>query len=357
MRLISTDKCIEGMMVAKTIQLANDNIVINKNMRLKQRCIEKIKETGITHIYITNESFCEFIIQDCIKEETRQEIVMLIHKQISNLNHSDNLKIEKLEIIIKDIINQILSTENLILNLLEIRSIDDYTFIHSINVGILSMITGIIMNFSRHTLLDLGLGAILHDIGKTRVPLDILNKRGRLTDKEYSEIKKHTLKGFDIIQNSGKLNEDSSSIALNHHERYDGKGYPNGLKGEDIPLFSRIVSVMDVYDALTNNRVYRPKVKKNEAIDYIISMSDKQFDPNIVKSLTSNISAYSIGQGILLSTGQKGYILNISSKNPTRPLVRITHNVNGKKLNRPYNINLIRKIDIKIIESIEIDDV
>lgn len=357
MRLISTDKCKEGMVVAKTIQRADGSILINQGMELKQRYIDKMREIGIRQIYIEYDLFLKPKMQNLVNEETRQEAVTLIHEQMSKLTYSDGLDLRRIEVVVKDVINQLLSTDDLINSLAEIRSIDDYTFGHSVNVGILSMVIGISMGYSKETLLDLGLGAILHDIGKTRVPLDILNKPGRLSDMEYNEIKKHTLKGFDIIQNSGKLSENASLVALNHHERYDGKGYPNGLTGESIPIFSRIVSVVDVYDALTNDRVYSPKVKKSEAIDYIISMADKQFDPNVVDLLVSKVSVYTIGEGILLSSGQKGYVISIDSKTPTRPLVRITHNENGKKLNKPFNIDLVRKIDVKIVETVEIDDV
>lgn len=357
MRLILTDKCIAGMVVAKTIQRADGTILINQGMELKKRYIDKMKEIGVKHIYIKDESFCQFVIQDSVKEETRQEAIELVHKQMSSISNYNSLEAIQLELVVKDMINQLLSTDSLITNLTEIRSINDYTFGHSVNVGILSIITGISIDFSKDTLLELGLGAILHDIGKTRVSMKVLNKPGRLTDEEYNEIKKHTLIGFDIIQNSEKLDESISFIALNHHERYDGKGYPNRLKGEDIPLFSRIVSVADVYDALTNDRVYRAKLKKNQAIEYITSTTDKQFDPEIVDKLMSRISVYSIGEGILLSTGQKGYIISIDAQAPTRPTVRITHNENGKNLQKRYNIDLVRKTNIKIVDTIEIDDV
>lgn len=355
MRLISTERCVEGMIVAKAIYRANGTIIINSGMELKSRYLKKLKKIGINHIYIEDKSFNDLIVSDVVKEETRREAITCVNDVMGNLRNNHEVDFQGVHDMVEDIADQLLKKDDIIVSLAEIRAIDDYTFGHSVNVGILSMITGISMNYSRDTLLDLGLGAMLHDIGKTKISLKLLNKPGRLTTEEYEEVKKHTLRGHDILKDIDGFKKEVSAITLSHHERYDGKGYPYGLKNEEIPELARIVSVVDVYDALTNDRVYRRKISKHESLDYIISKSGEQFDPIVVNKFSRNISIFNIGEGVLLSTGEKGYILRINGNNPTKPLIRVLYDDNKKKLIRPYILDLSKEINIKIVDTVEID--
>ena len=138
------------------------------------------------------------------------------------------------------------------------------------------------------TIEDIGVAATLHDIGKVGIPDEILNKPGKLTDEEYEKMKQHTVIGHQILENtySDKISNDileyAKEITLHHHEKYDGTGYPDGLKGDKIDIISRIMAVIDVYDALVNDRVYKKAMPYSEVEDYIISQSGKAFDPKIV---------------------------------------------------------------------------
>ena len=138
---------------------------------------------------------------------------------------------------------------------------------------------------------DIGVAATLHDIGKVGIPDEILNKPGKLTDEEYNKIKEHTVIGYQILKNtnsdkiSNNVLEYAKEITLHHHEKYDGTGYPDGLKGEEINIVSRIMSVIDVYDALVNDRVYKKAMPYNEVEEYIVSQSEKAFDPKVVNVL------------------------------------------------------------------------
>jgi HD-GYP domain-containing protein (c-di-GMP phosphodiesterase class II) len=138
----------------------------------------------------------------------------------------------------------------------QLQSRDDYTYRHNIGVGVIAALIGKWMNLSGSTLSLLTLSATLHDVGKMKVPLDILNKPGRLTDEEFKHIKKHTIHGYDLIKSTVGLSHRTALVALQHHEREDGSGYPFQLKGEKIDLLSKIVGVADVFHAMTSNRVY-----------------------------------------------------------------------------------------------------
>jgi len=155
--------------------------------------------------------------------------------------------------------------------LVKITDHDLYTYTHSVNVGILSLLLAkrYLGSFSDHDLRELGVGFFLHDLGKTRIDPAILNKQGRLTEKERLEVQKHPQDGFDILKEVDQVSHESKTIILQHHERDDGSGYPNGLKGDEIHLYARICSLADVYDALTCDRPYRNKLSPFMALKLI----------------------------------------------------------------------------------------
>lgn len=169
-------------------------------------------------------------------------------------------------------------------NLLEyLKNADSYTVEHSINVCFLSVIIGVMTGYNGEELLQIGQGALLHDIGKTKIPKKILNKKGSLTDKEYEVIKKHPQIGYMILKNTQKFNDCVLLTVLQHHERCDGSGYPYGLTQKDIHPFALITAVADVFDAVTTNRVYRKALTISEGFSLIMQMSEKkQLDRKLI---------------------------------------------------------------------------
>lgn len=172
-------------------------------------------------------------------------------------------------------------TENDVLNILE--RYDEYTKGHSQNVARICKKLAIEMKYKEYAIVDVYLTGLLHDIGKTFISEEILNKRGPLTDEEYEIIKKHPITGYDILNKTCEL-EKIAKYVLHHHERYDGRGYPSGLECNEIPLVSSIVAVADAYDAMTTDRAYRRKFTKEFSVNEIINNSGKQFNPVVVKA-------------------------------------------------------------------------
>lgn len=350
---IPIEKAKDTMILGKTIYKDNGTILINSGTKLKDRYIYNIKKHGITHIHIKNEESDYEEIDGIIKENTKKEAVILTKKLMSKLKLSDDIDIDKLKRVINKIIDELLSEGDILISLLKIKDIDDYTFTHSFNVCILSLVTGFCLGYNREELLSLGLGAILHDIGKMRVPSNILNKPDRLTEEEFEEIKNHTVYGYDILKDRKDISNNVASIVLYHHERVDGKGYPEGIKKEDINDFVKIVSIADVYDALTSDRVYRKKLKGQQAIEYLIAMSGTHFDYNITNEFIKHIVVYSLGQGVELSNGEKGFVVKVNKSLPTRPTIKVVYNSNNKKLIKPYSIDLINNNRITIVDTFD----
>jgi len=165
-----------------------------------------------------------------------------------------------------------------ITQMLEIH--DEYTRGHSESVAIFGVQIGKQMGLDRTTLDQIYWTGLVHDIGKILIPEGILNKAGKLTEEEFNIIKQHPVWGHKTLMNSAKLN-NLAELVLHHHERWDGRGYPDGLKGEEIPLVSRIICVADAWDAMTSKRSYRKPLSRNEALEEIIKNAGTQFDPTI----------------------------------------------------------------------------
>ena len=199
---------------------------------------------------------------------------------------------------------------------------DPYTFRHSLNVGRLSYLIGKHINLPDLVLEQIVLGALLHDIGKLTVPADLLKKTGRLLPEEYVLIKTHPINGFLKLQEVD-LPAEVTRIVQQHHERWNGQGYPLGLQGEQIHLYAQIVGIADVFDALTSARSYRPAIPPYHALEIIIKLRDRDFSPNIVSCLLDAVTLYPPNCLIHLNTGELGKVVSYDKNFPTRPRVLV----------------------------------
>ncbi len=197
----------------------------------------------------------------------------------------------------------------MLVNMIDLKVFDDYTYSHSVNVAVLSIIIGVTMGLGRKELTKLGLGALLHDIGKVFIDKDIVNKPGKLTDEEFSSMKMHSKLGYDYVRDRFQLPVKSYVAVLDHHERYDGSGYPNSKKGDEISDFGKMIALADVYDALTSERPYRKALPPSEAMEYIMGNSQVHFDPELVKVFSRKVAPYPVGTLVKLSNGMTGLVV------------------------------------------------
>ena len=204
-----------------------------------------------------------------------------------------------------------------------LQSKDDYTYRHMIAVGALATLIGKWMNMDANDLMQLTTAAVLHDVGKMLIPESILNKPGKLTPEEFEEMKRHTVLGYEMLQKTPEVNERQALVALQHHERMDGGGYPYGITGEKIDLYSRIVAVADVFHAMTSNRVYRKASPFYEALFQLEKYSFNALDPEITLVFTGKMMSGLIGNTVQLTDGRAGSIVLVHPHDPLRPLVRI----------------------------------
>lgn len=321
-----------GAIIAQDVYGNDGVLLIKKGTEYRNHFAPRFKEAGVQEIFIeaSGEMSKETVdhirkslnIQDVIHEKTRSHAQNQIKKTMLRFKTVTNNDLQKISSIVEEMIEQLLDQKDFVFALSQLRSVDDYTYQHSVNVGVLSLIIGIDLMLTKDQLKHLGTGAILHDIGKIMIPEDIIKKPAKLTFDEFTEVKKHTLYGYEILMQTN-IAEEAAQIALHHHEKFDGTGYCWGLRETKIPLFARIVSVADVYDAMSNDRVYKKRMMPDKVFREITHLGDKHFDTQIMETFAKHISIYPTGTGVILNSGHRGIVLHQNKLYPESPVVRV----------------------------------
>jgi HD-GYP domain-containing protein (c-di-GMP phosphodiesterase class II) len=335
------------MIVAKSLYNTNNKLLVRRGFPIKQAYLERIKSLGYQGVYIDDDLSEGIEIKDIISHELRRTTVYAIKDVFSAMNMSKDSasksvsnKLDNTKKLIENIVYDIINNKNAIVNMVDIKMFDEYTFYHSVNVAILSIALGQGLKLTEKELYDLGLAAVLHDIGKVYIDKDILLKNGELTQEEFETVQMHSEFGYRHLRNSYEIPIASYVGVLQHHEKYDGTGYPQKKQKEEISLFGRIICIADVYDAITSNRPYRKAMLPSEAMEYIMANSGTMFDSNIVKMFINKIAAYPIGTMVKLSNGVEALVVENNNITPLRPVVKIYKDEKGEQMFTPYIINL-----------------
>jgi len=336
------------MKLAKDVHLQDGRLLLLSGFAIKPRYIRKLELFEIPYVIVDETE--EVPIEDISEEKVYAEAFNTIKCVLSAVRDGKDLDIAAVKNTVNDIVQKVINNESVFMQLTGIRDIDSYTFLHSVDVCIYSVITGKNMGFNQSELTELGIGAVLHDVGKCKVPLEILMKPGKLTDDEFHLMKLHTIYGHDIISNTPGLNKRIANIACQHHEKWDGTGYPLGLKEYQIDKFSRIITIADVYDALTADRVYKKRDLPHEAAEYVVCYSASLFDPDISRVFIRNIAVYPEGTIVLLNTGEVGCVVETNSNMSIRPKVRVIARKEGPPIFEPFVLNLMDNPHVFIID-------
>jgi putative nucleotidyltransferase with HDIG domain len=268
--------------------------------------------------------------------ETAREVLDSIRKGTS-------FSLEKVEKAAEGVVESILRNPDTLISLSQIKGYDEYTYTHSVGVSILVASLAFSMGYEGERLVQAGIGGLLHDIGKMRVPETILNKPGKYTDWEFKVMKKHPEHGLEIVKDKKKLSDFSRTIIIQHHERYNGRGYPHGLKGKEIEEVGLISAVADVYDALTSNRVYRAAWPPQKALAMIFQGADDDYSRRIVELFTRQLGIYPAGSFVRLVSGAMGVVTKVDRGNLLAPRIVIVFDEYGKRLDKPVEWNLAEK--------------
>lgn len=356
MRLISTRSLQAGMKLAKSIYNENGIPLLSKGVSLTDKTIQRLIRQGVSYVYIEDKATEDIVIESAVSEELRieatQEIKEIFH-EISNAGLEKKSFLldkqgKKMGEIVKKLLAEIQQQPKQLSMLADIFVTDQYVFQHSLNVTIYSLALGISLQFPQKKLLEIGVGSLLHDIGKIFIDQKILNKKGRLTDEEFEVIKTHTELGFDFLRQHIEIPSVVAHCAYEHHERLDGSGYPRGIKKNEIHPYGKLIAITDVFDAVTSNRIYRDAMLPHEGLEILYAGSISQFDKHMVEEFKKSIIIYPNGLQVELSDGRKGVILRQNPHLNERPVVRVLSE-DDQPLKVPYEIDLKEELDTMIV--------
>jgi HD-GYP domain-containing protein (c-di-GMP phosphodiesterase class II) len=207
--------------------------------------------------------------------------------------------------------------------LAKLHRYDDYTLRHSLNVSLLSIIFGRHLGLTREEQRRLAFAGLYHDVGKFKIPLEILNKPGRLSEREFEVMKHHSRLGYELLKSQEGVTEDILLGILHHHERYDGKGYPKQLKADEKDPFSRILTIVDIFDALTSDRAYKKASTPHESLKAMFAWRNESFHPGLLEQFVTCFGVYPPGSLVRLTDQTCGVVVESRTQSPSRPLVKI----------------------------------
>jgi putative nucleotidyltransferase with HDIG domain len=262
---------------------------------------------------------------------------------VDDVRRGTDIDYRKAAPLVENFIESVFRNETAAVTLFKLRGFDEYTYTHSINVSLLAVLLGKHLELDKPTLLRLGLAGMYHDVGKAKIPEGILNKPGKLTAAEFKIMQGHTLEGYKVMAAQKDVDPDILRAVVEHHERHDGSGYPRGLTDEQVGRFSRIISVVDVYDALTSRRVYKDAMAPAKALGMMYQWREKDFPHQAIESFIRCIGVYPVGSFVRLSGGEYGIVASANPLKPTKPEIKII--MDGKM--RPQ---IPRALDLYAVE-------
>lgn len=350
MLIVSVDKLREGMQLADNVYSTSATeykLLYKKATFLSFDMIETLRKCGIKTVNVVGwgiESDSPAQEEEPVPEKPKRPervINQNITHALTDLNGifdggTEGIKelsvasVKRVDDIADNIIADITGNSDFLANqMIALQNFDDYTYKHCLRVAMLSAGVCAEIGLSADEKKEIVLAGLLHDIGKSNIDHEIIIKPGKLTDKEFEEIKRHPLIGYNILKKGGHFSPNVLSGVLFHQEKYDGTGYPTGISGKKIPLVARILSVCDVFDALTSNRPYRKPWSVAETEEYILGAGGTHFDLDVATAFLHAFNPYPIGTIVTLSDGRHGSVVKHTG-NVLRPVVRIMGGTGGE---------------------------
>lgn len=345
---IDIGEVVPGMILNEDISQGG-NMLLPKGAVIKPAYIMLLASRGINHVNVcTERSLYKDIIKNPVERfyaETCEDISTII----DGIKKDDLPASPEVYVLVERVLDKVFSNKDSMLLLTGLRGSGDYIYTHSLDVCIYSLIAAKAMKLGYEDTITLGMGALLHDIGKTKISDTILLKKGLLTDEEFRKVKKHSEYGYQLAGSIFGSAHPVTKIILQHHERCDGSGYPFKLKSEETDFLSKIVAVADIYDALVSDKAYRKKVLPHEAAEYLLCISNSTIDPEIADVFLKKITLYPKGCQVLLNTREIAVVLDSNPKMPLRPLLKILTDSDRNPLLEPYEFDLVRHPGVFVV--------
>lgn len=322
--------------------------------------ISAILQLNINEILIDSEksSVTQIFPQTTYSEEilfareAYNNALSCVQKIFHTVEQKGTLEITEYQKDIAPLVDSISRNSSAAASLTVLARADKYLYTHSLNTAILSAILGRYIGLSREATEELSITAMLMNIGQLWLPNELMQKKGKFTQDEFQQIKTHTLKGYEYLAKQDSPQNILAAVKY-HHEKYDGTGYPQGLSGNEIPQFARIISICDSYDALTSDRPYREAMTPNSAIKHLYSMTNSSFHPRYLENFIKCVGIYPVGCFVKLSDGRYGVVVTNTPKAPLLPQIKIVFNSRFRAIH-PEFVDLSQRTDKKQGNNLEI---
>lgn len=329
-----------GMMIAQTLTNRYGATIIHDRTILTPNLIQKLINLGYNQVVV-------YELQEEEIEDNKHKFALyyeqsqvVVKEMIKEVGDGRPIDMEKLRSVSSLLLEQSENNRDIIDAIGQVRAASEYTYTHCVNVSLICMLLGKWLKFDEVSIRLLAYTGLLHDIGKSKISNDILDKPGRLSDKEYDIVKQHPSLGYKILEKIPSMNKNVLMGVLMHHERENGSGYPLGARDNQIHYFAKIVAIADIYDAMTSERMYRPKQSPFTVLEMFENESLSLLEPKYLMTFLSNIANYYIGDLVKLNTGETAEIIYINPHHVSRPLVRIDNSY----------VDLFEEPSLKIVE-------
>ncbi|MBP7602340.1 MAG: HD-GYP domain-containing protein [Spirochaetes bacterium] len=370
MKKIPVEDLRPGMRFDKPVFIDSNNMLVGANVTIKESDIKRLMKWGISEIETmgnlsSSENDMRFVQKidasisaDAKKIVDQYSLLLLKRKELMDIHreacrvvgdvytaikNDEMFTTDSIENTAKSIIRLTEEDNNIVLFLYGLEEGKNYLVAHSVNVTFYALLIGTALKYTPDKLRELALGTLLIDAGMVKMPAYIAYKQSNLSDHEFNLIKTHPLHGYRLIKQLGKIREKSALVGLQHHEYFDGKGYPRGLKGNQIDEYARIAAIADSYEAQISSRSYREKQSFYHAMKNLLSSGVNRFDPVILRVFLSKMSVYPIGSLVELNDGSVGLVIGSVPRKPLRPIIKLIFDSEKNRLSDLIIINLLEE--------------
>lgn len=353
MRLVSVNQLQSGMRLGKKIYNDEGLILLADGAELTDPIINRLAKIDIGYVYIEDALTDDVVISSMLHDETRNQALKVVRGQFQDMTGASSITKgfyhldKKFSKVMDSILDDLSSQADPMIMLLDMHTADNYLYVHSLNVCLYTLVLGIAHGYSKSDLKVIGLGSLLHDIGKTQIPTKIVQKPGMLSDDEFRHMQAHTEIGFRILKEEPNIPLLAAHCALQHHERIDGSGYPRGLTGPQIHEYAKWLGVADSYDAMTSNRIYKKAMLPHQAVEALYVGSGTLYEQKQLELFRDRVAIYPQGLTVSLSNGETGVVVKIDPSSPHRPVVRIMKGPEGEAVT-PYELDLNKALSVVI---------
>lgn len=274
----------------------------------------------------------------------QKEANRIVLNIIADVRLGKQIEVEQVEPLVEKMIDSIFRNQDALLPLTRLKQHDAYTFQHSVSVCALMIAFARGLDMPRETIRQIATGALLHDVGKAGIPDEILNKPAKLTEAEFARMQSHVVQGMILLQHTPGISEVALDIVGQHHERFDGTGYPNKLKGDEIPIYGQMGSIVDVYDAITSDRPYHKGMPPTQALGKMLEWSKHHFKPELVRTYIKSIGIYPTGTLVKLLSGRLAIVTEQNQGASLTPVVRVIYHSKWHHYVEPEEVDLAKPL-------------